>query len=225
MKLGKIIRFSEFQTLLALANENLTRDNWEQLLYSFDDWQLGEIGLDAGERSGERPKIDGQEATLTRTLKLREEVRAGLLEVVKLCACGAGPSDRSRSGKAWTWRKALVYPTGERFFQDSGEGFRFLLERLEYKVVRSALATAPGEASPLFGPAKWDDEDLRPRLHLAACACGCGEFFLWEGNWRRKQRRFLNDEHRMKYHNQRNTQTKRNPASRERANGNLKYFK
>lgn len=224
MKLGKMIRFYEFQPLLALANENLTEHNWQQMLRNWDDRQLSEIGIDEGEGSGESPKIDGVEATLTRALKLREEVRATLVEVVKFCTRGAGTLDRQRRGKAWAWRKALVLPTGERFFDDAGEGFRFLVERLEYKVMRSAFATEPSGHSPLFGPAKWDDEDLRPRLHLAACACGCGEFFLWQGNWRRKQRRFLNDGHRMKYHNQRNTRTKRDLARRERANGNSAYF-
>jgi hypothetical protein len=138
-------------------------------------------------------------------------------ELSRLAARNCGESKqvtRTDTPKLGTWRNALVLPTGERFIEDYGERFGFLVEALEHELRRSA-----GNIRLPHGVA----EDQR-RLHLSICSCGCGTFFLWEGNWNRKQRKFYDDHHRMNYHNRRNVNKKRELARRQREQGNPKYF-
>lgn len=190
-----IIRENEYKPLFMLANE-LAKSNWKETLTFLSASQLFDIlGFDAHGGSP-LPKIDGEKANFARARALQSDIRNRLKAIANLSAASESNAPVS------TWCKALILPTGEKFFEDAGEGFRFLAERLEYEVRR----------------------DDSPKLHLRLCDCGCDKFFTWAGDWARKQRRFLNEEHRMRYHNQQNLENKRLFAKRKRAEGNPKYF-
>ncbi|MGH9739499.1 MAG: hypothetical protein ACRD4X_13085 [Candidatus Acidiferrales bacterium] len=182
----------EFRPLLSLVND-LTAENWRQVLKLFDEHQLFKIfGWDVD--ADRRPqRIDGTPATYASAESLRRDIR-NRLAVIAI--------SRQEEPRHWVWRPALVLPTREIFFEDAGEGFRFLAERLECEV---------GERGS-------------QKLHLGQCLCGCEKFFLWEGNWQRKKRLFLDDGHRMRYHNKRNVENKRQFAKKQRDAGDERYF-
>lgn len=212
---SQIRRICTYQPLLRLVNETLTKENWKTTLQELDQWELSwEAGIDSEEQVGRIGKINGSTATFERALELRKHIRN---ELSRLAACCCDELRRRRgtdTPKALTWRKALVLPTGERFIEDYAERFGFLAEALEHE-----LGQSTGRVGLLDGVAA-----NHRRLHLSICGCHCGTFFLWEGNWNRKQRKFLNDHHRMDYHNRRNVERKRIFASEHRKQGDPKYF-
>jgi hypothetical protein len=213
--ISQILRIATYKPLLEFANETLTKENWKAALHGLDEWELSwGAGMDTEQDTGRIGSINGSTATFDRALGLQEHLRRDLSKLA------GHPSDDPRrvmetgAAKTLKWRKALVLPTGERFIEDHGERFGFLVEGLEHELGQSAReAGLPGEVS-----------DDRPQLHLGICGCGCGTFFLWDGNWDRKQRKFLNDHHRMNYHNRRNVKQKRELARLKRKQGDLKYF-
>jgi hypothetical protein len=182
----------EFQPLLSFVND-LTSENWRQALTSFDEQQLFEaFGWDVG--SEHLPTVNGSPATYRSAKSLQKDIRDRLVALTK--------SEKQQPGH-WSWRRALVLPTRQIYFEDAGEGFRFLAERLAYEI----------------------SECGSPKLHLGQCRCGCQTFFLWEGNWQRKKRLFLDNKHRMRYHNERNVENKRQFAwKRRHVDGDGQYF-
>lgn len=182
----------EFQPLLSLAND-LTHENWSQMLTLFDEGQLFEIFGRDMDADNCLQRIDGSPATYASVERVQKHIRDRLTALAI--------SDPSQPAP-WKWRRALASPTRQVFFEDAGEGFRFLAERLAYEV---------GEGGSR-------------KLHLGHCRCGCEKFFLWEGNWPRKKRLFLDNEHRMRYHNKRNVENKRQFARKKRDSGDTRYF-
>ncbi len=220
MKLRSLIEFFNYKPLLSFVNEPLTRQNWREKLHEVESWQLEwKLGLEASERMRKTPKIGGAVASYERARKLQVSIREQLNSLTRLCSdlrrLGRESEDFGRGGgKAWTWRKALVLPTREMFFQDAGEALNFLAEALELEIKQRVKPTH----------AKRDSKWLKPCLHLSLCKCGCGKFFLWEGNWRRKQRKFLDNKHRMNFHNRRNVRRKQGLAAERRRQGDPSYF-
>jgi len=213
--ISQILRIGAFQPLLEFANDTLTKENWKAALQRLDQRELSwEAGIDSEEEVGPAGKINGYRATFKRALELREHVRNELSRLARCCDESKGVSGTD-TPKTWTWRKALVLPTGERFIEDYAERFGFLVEALEHEL---------GQAMVHVGLPDGLAANQR-QLHLSICGCGCGTFFLWEGNWNRKQRKFLNDQHRMKYHNQHNVERKRTFARERRDQGDPKYFR
>lgn len=209
--------------LLRFLNESLSVGNWQKQLQDVEAWQLEWwLGLDADKE--ECPKINGVPATLEAARELQASLRRELTELAHVCldrqrlAKEAEAVDYGRGGsRVWTWRKASVLPTRQLFFEDAGEALNFLAEELEYKIKKRFKASN--------GPRRKRDREWTSRpLHLALCACGCEQFFLWVGNWRQKRRKYLDDTHRMRFHNARNVEQKRLLARRQRVQGNPSYF-
>jgi len=212
---SQIRRICTYRPLLRFVNETLTKENWKTTLQELDQWELSwEAGIDSEEEVGPIGKINGCTSTFDQVLRLRERMRNDLSRLVAPGCDESKRVTRTDTPKLGTWRKALVLPTGERFIEDYGERFGFLVEALEHELGRPT-----GDVGLPDGVA----EDRR-RLHLSLCRCACGTFFLWEGNWNRKQRKFLNDRHRMNYHNRRNVERKRAFARERRNEGDPKYF-
>jgi hypothetical protein len=208
--ISQIRRIGAYQPLLEFANETLTKENWKAILQRLDQWELSWwAAIDSGEEMAGIGKINGSTATFERALELRERMRNELSRLAARCCDESRRVRGTDTRKAWTWRKALVLPTGERFMEDYGERFGFLVEALEHELGGSAddVRLPDGVA------------ENHQRLHLSLCRCGCGTFFLWEGNWNRKQRKFLNDQDRMKFHNRQNVERKRDLARQKRAEG------
>lgn len=226
---SRILRFHAYEPLLAFANEPLTRQNWETRLKDLDEWQLFNIGIDAENDSTALPRIDGSVPNLDRALKLRNCLRE---ELERLASLSSNQSELGAEDETtkMTWRRALVLPSGERFFEDAGHLLNFLAEALEYEIRNRKEAKALVGLSYQVGTRRFLRRGRRsgrqwsaPQLHLQTCKCGCGTFFLWEGDWNRKERKFVNDEHRMKFHNGRNVERKRILARERRGQGNPKY--
>ncbi len=223
MKLRSFIEFFNYKPLLSFVNEPLTRRNWREKLHEVESNQLeGKLGLEASEPVKNTPKIGGAVGSYQRARKLQASIREQLNSLTRLCSdprrLGRESEDFGRGGdQAWTWRKALVLPTREMFFEDAGEALNFLAEELELDIKQRVKATQGTHT-------KRDSKGLTPCLHLSFCKCGCGKFFLWEGNWRRKQRKFLDNKHRMDFHNRRNVKRKRRLAVERRRQGDPSYF-
>jgi len=199
-----------YSTLLGFVNESLTEDNWKATLQDVEAWQLEwELGLESSPEDKAVPKIFGVDATYKGARELQASLREQLSQLAGLCL---DAQRLTSEAKVWTWRKALALPTGELFFEDAGEALSFLVERLEYEIRQRAKAA---ESADSRERRRW----VKPRLHLTFCQCGCGKFFLWEGNWNRKQRKFLDNKHRMGFHNPRNVARKRELARRRRSEG------
>jgi len=168
-------------------------------------WQLEwELGLESSD-SNRKPKIGGADATYEKVKNLQHSLTQQLIQLVELCRnqrrlLGECGEFNRGGGKAWTWRKALVLPTRQIFFEDAGEALNFLAEDLEYEIKQRVRTVRSADTSRRR---RWPET----QLHLSLCGCGCKQFFLWEGNWKRKQRKFLNDKHRMDFHNRKNLQT------------------
>ena len=217
-------RFYSYQALLGFVNEPLTAENWRARLQEVEAWQLEwELGLESDEDLDRTPEISGRKATYEGAQELRVSLRRQLTELVQLCLhrqrLVRESEEFGRGGrKAWTWRKALVLPTREIFFEDAGEALNFFAEALEYEI---KWRVKGARSAPTKGGRQW----LNRRLHLSLCACGCGQFFLWEGNWNRRQRKFLDDRHRMGFHNRKNVERKRIFAHQQYKAGVDAYFK
>jgi hypothetical protein len=223
MKLQSLIDSKRYTPLLNFVNEPLSRQDWHEKLHQVESWQLEcHLGLEASVRNEEPPRIRGESASYEKACELRASLRDQLNNL-----CGLA-SDRDRLTKesresdmlarggdrAWTWRQAQVLCTGQMFFDDAGEALNFLAEALESDIKQRVKSTQGEHRKP-------HSKTLRPCLHLSLCGCGCEHFFLWEGNWTRKQRRFISDKHRMDFHNRRtvNVRKKRRLAATRRADG------
>jgi len=168
------------------------------------------------------PKIGGSCASYQRARKLQASIGEQLDSLTRLCSDQGRLARESNhfgrgADKAWTWRRALVLPTRQLFFEDAGEALNFLAEALELDIKQRVKAMQ--EAC-----AKWGSRWFKPCLHLSRCACGCGKLFLWEGNWRQKQRKFIDDKHRMDFHNRHNVLRKKILAAERRRQGDPSYF-
>ena len=208
---SKLIKEWEYKPLLRFVNEPVTSENWRRKLQEVETWQLEwQLGLEASDEAKKTPSICGVEATYEEAQQLRRSLRKKLSQLAQLCSDQEKLARESayspyRGGeKAWTWRKALVLPTKEICFEDAGEALNFLVESLEYEIkARDRQVRAKGKKkSPR------QSNVPKVRLHVSLCAHGCDQFFLWEGNGEKKRRKFLNDEHRMAYHNSRNVERK-----------------
>ena len=212
----------DYQPLLKFVNEPLTPKDWMARVRELEDWQLEwELGLDSCGSPSSTPSINGFRATMKRAQQLQTWLRKQLTGLARLCR------DRQRllreseppvrgGDRAWTWRRALVLPTMQMFFKDAGEGLKFFVEKLEFEIKQRAGAARTKN--------KYRRRSLNTQLHLSLCGCGCGQFFLWEGNWYQKKRKFLNDKHRMDFHNRRNVERKKKLARRRRKEGHQGYF-
>jgi len=116
------------------------------------------------------------------------------------------------------------------FFHDAGEALGFLTEALECEIkwcMEAAVRRDKGQRDRLKTRESFpgDVPEYRRKiivlLHLALCECGCQRFFLWEGNWHQRERKYLNDKHRMDFHNSRNVirKKKKHLASQRRSEG------
>lgn len=213
----------EYQPLLNFVNESLTRDNWENRLTDVEAWQLEwTLGLEAV-KGATAPKIDGRTPNLERSRALQASLRKQLTSLAELCrdrkqlsleSVNASAGVRGKN-KAWSWRKAQVLPTRQLFFEDAGQALGFLVEDLEYQLKIRAEKIISSEKF---------SRHLKMLLHVAQCECGCKSFFLWEGNGTRKRRKYLDDKHRMDFHNARNVELKKRLARRRRSQGDPSYF-
>lgn len=212
---SRILRFFEYKPLLDFVNKSLTRDTWQTSLQDLCARQLADAGFDPSNELGPLPMIDGSKASMHNAFKLQESMRMELASLAEPRGDESGPEREGDGSKRSMWRKAEVLPTGEMFFEDAGENLRFLAEKLAYEIKTQQLPPLGAEDSR---------RRKRVQLHLTLCNCGCGTFFLWEGNWNRKVRKFLGRNHRMRFHNSRNVEKKRDFARQQRAQGNTKYF-
>lgn len=228
LRASKLIREWEYKPLLRFVNEPLTPETWQQRLREVEAWQLEwQLGLEADDGAAETPPICGVEATYGRAQELRLSLREKLNQLVHLCSNQQKLAHESAhfpyrgDQRTWTWRKALVLPTKETFFEDAGEALNFLTERLEYEIkARDRQVRAKGKKK------SYRQSDVpRVRLHVSLCACvKCGQFFLWEGNWEKKQRKYLDEKHRMDFHNPQNVEKKKLYARKYRSEGRRGYF-
>lgn len=216
-----------YRPLLRFVNEPLTPDDWRRRLHEVEIWQCEfDLGLEAGSEPKKPPLICGSEGTHEKAQQLQRSLRKKLDQLTRLC------SDRQRlareseslpdrgAKRGWTWRKAQVLPTRELFFDDAGEALNFLVEGLEYEIKQRdrTLRDTPKRRRLL------EINVPNVRLNLGMCSCGCRQFFLWEGIWEHKQRKFLDDSHRMDFHNRKNVKAKRDFARKCRSEGRRGYF-
>jgi hypothetical protein len=209
----QILRDGTYRPLLLFVNETLTKEQWKKALQQLDLWELSEVGVESEGNVARIGKINGSIATFASTLDLQRRMRNELSRLAALCCSQSRWAQKPGTAIGSTWRKALVLPTGERFIEDYGERLGFLAEALEHELEQSWRTVRLPDGVP---------GDSR-RLHLHVCTCGCQTLFTWEGNWSRKQRKFLNDQHRMHYHNTRNIERKRDLARKKRKEGDPKY--
>ncbi len=205
-----IPRPHDFRRLVNFANERLNRNDWEARLKLVDLWQFPDLPADANtweEALNELqspdwplPKICGKAADFTSARELRRSLSNRLRRIAELKITG------KNLDKAWT---ARVFASGRVEFDDAADGLDYLAESLRREIERGAYQYKGRRGR------RW----TVPALRLSICACGCREFFLWEGNGTRKRRKFLSDEHRMKFHNARNVEKKRQLARRRRGEG------
>lgn len=182
-----ILTQSLYAPLLGFVNQEPEPQSWRTMLQNLGADQLFEVGIEDG--SSFVPTIDSRPPTLNSAKSLRAEIRSRMETI----------AHRRRSTKSYSWRSAKVLATGEIFFADAGDWFRFLVERLEYAL----------------------EGNQQGRFQLGLCPCGCSHFFLSKGH---RERRFLSGAHRMNYHNARNVSKKREFARRKRAEGDERYF-
>jgi hypothetical protein len=214
---------------VGFVNEPLTHTNWPIMLQEIERWQLGNLGVDTDNESSIVPPINGSGATYDRALKLQSSLRKDLTSLTTLCRRPPRFFEVCEGAKPWTWRKAQVLPTRQMFFDDAGEALGFLAEALEFEIrwcLEAAVWSDKGQLSDWVkrqqsfpGNGLEYRRQIKVLLHLAICECGCQRFFLWEGNWRQRERKFLNDKHRMNFHNSRNVTRKKNLARQRRSEG------
>ncbi len=238
-----------YEPLLRFVNQPSTAENWRGRLREAWLWESlldldndEEIERELMNDSTPAPKIGGLDATYERAEQLRGSLRARLSELVTLGLDRGRLSTQSEElergrARAWIPRKASVLPTGQIDFEDVGEKLNFLADGLEYEIlwrVRAGALAHTGRQQRWLADQRFfrslgsirerERRWLLAQLRLSLCACGCEEFFLWEGDWNRKQRRFLDDRHRMRFHNRRNIERKRLLARERRKQGDPSYF-
>lgn len=223
LRASKLIREWEYKPLLRFVNEPVTSENWRRKLQEVETWQLEwQLGLGAGDGAEKAPLICGVEATYEEAQQLRRSLRKELSQLAQLCSDQEKLARESayspyRGGeKAWTWRKALVLPTKEIFFEDAGEALNFLAESLEYEIKARDRQVGVKAKKRRHRQSNVP----RVRLRVSLCACECGEFFLREGN----RKKLFVEGHRMPYHNRRYVEKKKLHARKRRAEGHPSYF-
>jgi len=180
------------------------------------------------------PQISGKAATLESAQALREELREILQELA--AADRKEPQEqislKKKIEKAFGGlglkREAFLFPDGDIFFKTwlwENEDVRLVLffdlarlvHRLGPEKQSQELVIAPKTTSRTF-PLKILNgimasrihgrdrarESPEPALKLSLCGCGCQGFFLQSGE---RGKKFINDHHRMKFHNTERTRT------------------
>jgi len=179
------------------------------------------------------PQISGQEATLESAQALQKELKKILQELIAENINEPQEQislikkiEKAFGGQALK-REAFLFPDGEVFYKS------WLLENQDLRLVLFFdLARLVNELCPqkqtqllVITPEKssraismkivngimaermkshehW--ESAKPTLKLSICGCGCQGFFLQSGE---RARMFINDQHRMKFHNTERTRT------------------
>lgn len=198
-----------FRYLVDFVNTNLGRNDWRSKLEVANYWQSSfEDAIDElieklkGSRCNLR--VNGRRATLQAAAQLQRELGQRLDEIVR----------RVNTKATQDGRVAKVFPSGELEFGDAGEGLKFLADALNYEAGRGTYQNKGRRGR------RW----TVPALHLSLCSCGCGKFFLWEGKGAVKRKKFLDDKHRMSFHNTRNGPRKKQHARQRRSEGDPRYF-
>lgn len=173
------------------------------------------------------PLISGKPADLASAQKLREELRALLLEISSADLQKPEQQIRLRKkieknyGPKPLQRDAFLFPDGDVFFKSwlfESEEFRvlafFRLGRLFHELCRPVSVRETFLLSQNTGrkiPFKIYNDLLAAKIHgageksgagqglkLSVCACGCRSFFLQCGD---RDKTFINDRHRVSFHN------------------------
>lgn len=203
-------RAHDYRRLINFVNEPLDQNDWGARLKLADLWQAPDLPADANTweqalnelRSPDwpLPTIWGSVADFAAAQALRQSLRKRLTTIADSRSAGESPE------RAWT---ARVFASGKVEFDDAADGLDYIAESLRREMKKGAHQYKGKRGR------RW----AMAALHLSTCNCGCGKFFLWEGNGIRRRRKFLNDEHRMKFHNARNVEEKKQLARRRRKEG------
>lgn len=205
-----------YDRLIDFVNEPLDKKDWQARVKLADLWQAPELPSDTyytweelvselQKPQWKLPMIRGEVPDYGAAQELRRFLRKRLEDIL---------NSKPRKPNAEKSRDARVYASGALAFYDAAEGLEFLTDVLECEVNRGAYQYRGRRGRGSMVPA----------LHVSLCGCGCGKFFLWEGNGTRKQRKYLDDKHRMNFHNARNVEKKKQYARQRRSEGNSKYF-
>lgn len=205
-----------YDRLIDFVNEPLDKRDWRARLKLADLWQAPELPADTygtweelvselQKSQWKLPTIHGEVPDYEAARKLHRFLRRRLADI---------SSSKLRKSNSEEGRDAKVYASGALAFYDAAEGLEFLSEVLEREVNRGTYQHLGRRGR----------RSMVPALHLSLCACGCGNFFLWEGKGAVKRKKFLDDKHRMDFHNARNVEKKKQQTRQRRSEGDSRYF-
>lgn len=228
----------DFRHLINFVNQSLDKDDWEAKLKLADLWQAPDLPANANtwdealselqKPTWKLPTVHGKVPDFSKALRLQEDLRKRLEHLAKSkpVRIEVEKNPLGRSGR-WGYlhpvnsldsadkgRLATVYPSGGVEFDDAADGLEFLVDALQHELDSGAY-----QYRGMRGR-RWT---IRP-LRLSICECGCGTFFLWEGNGIRRRRKYVDDKHRMDFHNARNVEKKKLLACQRRAEFDQRYF-
>lgn len=204
----------QYRNLIQFVNEALGQRDWRVSLILADLWQAPDLPDAVTREENVRelqkpewkvPTIRGKPATFAAAQALRRDLRT------RLEAIAGSKTFRNNSRNGWPVR---VFASGELAFDDVAYGLEYLAESLRHEITRGAYQFRGARGR------QW----AMAKLHLSVCGCGCGKFFLWEGNGTRRRRKYLDDKHRMDFHNARNVERKKQFARQHRSAGDPRYF-
>lgn len=177
------------------------------------------------------PKIGGKEAAWDSTQKLRMKLKGILTEMAKTDLVKFKEKSRlmKKIEAAYRFelqREAIMFPDGTIYFKswmsgdvNADEKLYFSAARLLEKIHQTFLFEDRMKLSPSENPRlklfkkpfilgihplyNFSLEVPEYPIGLSCCMCGCGNLFIVTGG---KEKKFLNDQHRLDFHNRKRTQ-------------------
>jgi len=169
------------------------------------------------------PRIGGQRASLQLTVDLQSKIRSLLSAIVS-----SDPFTKKQKmmliekisafNGSKLKREAIIYPNGDVSFksmegvkvEDARKALLFETEHLlnELTIHAEFKRDKKSKIFP-FDTVKHPFERLEPQIYefplrLRLCSCGCGKFYLQEGD---REKLFIDDKHRKDFHNRKRVET------------------